>query len=340
MLYTSLKKLLFCFKPEASHSLSLHALKLLDQVSLLKAFVSEKKSHPVKLFGLTFENPVGLAAGLDKNGDYIDCLAKLGFGFIEIGTVTPLPQKGNPPPRLFRLVEQEALINRMGFNNKGIDHLVKKLQEKKYHGILGINIGKNAITPIENAIEDYKICMRKVYQHASYITVNISSPNTPQLRNLQSEHYLQQLLVDLKTEHMHLVNKYHRYVPLLIKIAPDLTTEEIKWMAKKFVEYKIDGVIATNTTIDRSEISDSPYAGETGGLSGKPLFEKSTQVLKILNEQLTASNIPIIASGGIMNEADARGKISAGASLVQLYTGLIYSGPKLISECVDAFNFD
>lgn len=330
--YSFVKPLLFSFDPETSHSLTLKSLSVLHRLSLLKLFVTAHRPMPVQVFGLTFENPVGLAAGLDKNGDYIDCLAALGFGFIEIGTITPRPQTGNPTPRLFRLEKELALINRMGFNNKGVDYLVARVKRKKYSGILGINIGKNGTTSLENAFDDYQICMQKVYPYASYITVNISSPNTPGLRELQSKNYLEELLSSLKKEQLRLADTHHKYIPLLIKIAPDLSSQEIADMAQAFIAHKIDGVIATNTTIDRSQIATSSLADEAGGLSGQPLFSKATAVLKQLKTLLTESKIPIIASGGIMTGEQACEKINAGAQLIQLYTGLIYSGPQLIAD--------
>lgn len=306
-------------------------MKLLEQMNVLNFFVNNPPISRRKLWGLTFENPVGLAAGLDKNGDYIDALAALGFGFLEVGTVTPKPQLGNPKPRMFRLIEQRAIINRMGFNNKGVDYLIHQVQKKKYQGILGINIGKNATTPIENAIDDYFICLDKVYPHASYITINISSPNTPGLRSLQSNEYLHRLLENLKKRQDQLANQHQQYVPILIKIAPDLNQEEIVLMGQTFNEHKIDGIIATNTTLDRDLIQGSLFAHESGGLSGQPLFQKSTKILAALKKIVI--DIPIIASGGIMSANDAKIKMEAGAELIQLYTGFIYEGPQLIRSC-------
>ncbi len=306
-------------------------MKSLEQIGLLNHFITKAASTPRKLLGLTFENPVGLAAGLDKNGDYIDVLGSLGFGFIEIGTVTPKPQSGNPKPRMFRLEKDQAIINRMGFNNKGVDHLVGQVKKKKYQGVLGINIGKNATTAIENAIQDYLYCLDKVYAHASYITINISSPNTPGLRSLQGTEHLTSMLGELKKRQDQLANQHNKYVPLIIKISPDLNSQEIIDMAGAFLENKIDGIIATNTTLDRINLN-SIYANESGGLSGQPLFDKSTQVLSQL-KKLVNGQIPIIASGGIMSADQAKTKIEAGADLVQLYTGFIYQGPSLIAEC-------
>jgi dihydroorotate dehydrogenase len=333
MNYKRIRPLLFLLSPELSHNFSLKAIRLLDQVNLLKPAISLAPTVPKEVFGLQFPNPIGLAAGLDKNGDYIDALGRLGFGFIEIGTVTPKPQKGNPAPRMFRLVPEQAIINRMGFNNKGVDYLVKQLKRKKYHGILGINIGKNATTPLTQAIEDYRYCLAKVYSHASYVVVNISSPNTPGLRNLQAGDYLVHLLRDLKQEQHRLAEQYEKYTPMLVKVAPDLHDDDIGEMVQAFSEYRIDGVITTNTTINRNEVMESAYANETGGLSGQPLFEKATEVLAKFKKQLAPYNIPLIASGGIMSEKQAAMKIAAGADLIQLYTGLVFRGPELIAAC-------
>lgn len=331
MTYKLIRPFLFHLDPELAHHLTLNALKLWP---VNRAIPTVK---PTTLFGLNFPNPIGLAAGLDKNGDYIDALGSLGFGFIEIGTVTPKPQPGNAKPRLFRLPEHQAIINRMGFNNKGVDYLVSKVKQKKYQGILGINIGKNASTAIEDAQHDYVIGMQKVYAFADYITVNISSPNTLGLRTLQGPEYLQQLLSALKSEHLSLIDKYKKYVPLLIKIAPDLTDQELESMAEIFLQNKIDGIIATNTTLDRDQVQSSLNGQEAGGLSGAPLFKKSTQVLAKLRE-LVGSDLPIIASGGVLNANDANQKFASGANLVQLYTGLIYEGPKLILDLMKNLN--
>jgi dihydroorotate dehydrogenase len=333
--YSLIKKFLFNLSPEFSHSLTLNLLKQVDDIRLLKKFMPTPLRQPKNLLGLTFENPVGLAAGLDKNGDYIDALGALGFGFIEIGTITPRPQPGNPKPRMFRLESQQAIINRMGFNNKGVDYLIDQVKKKRYQGILGINIGKNADTPLENAVEDYRVCMYKVYPYAHYITINISSPNTPGLRSLQGSDYLDDLLNKLKKEQQRLANEHNKYVPLLIKIAPDLSPKEIMQMATALIENQLDGVIATNTTLDRTLIQGIKYSQEAGGLSGQPLFGKSTDVLKKLRAVLK-DNIPIIASGGIITAQQAKDKTLAGADLVQLYTGLIYTGPTLITESIIA----
>jgi dihydroorotate dehydrogenase len=336
MNYNLIRPFLFCLGPELSHNFSLKAIKLLQRTKLLQLVAKPTLSLKKQLLGMDFENPIGLAAGLDKSGDFIDALGELGFGFIEIGTVTPKPQLGNPKPRMFRLVKDKAIINRMGFNNKGVEYLVTQLYRKKYQGILGINIGKNAITPIENAIDDYRYCLSKVYIYASYVTINISSPNTPGLRNLQEADYLANLVKVLKAEQYHLANHFNKYVPLFIKVAPDLDEAEIQTMANIFGDYKIDAVITTNTTIERKGVTELKYVNESGGLSGQPLFDKSTKVLAQFKKYLQSFEIPVIASGGILTPKQAVMKIEAGADLIQLYTGLIFSGPKLISACCHA----
>jgi dihydroorotate dehydrogenase len=285
--------------------------------------------------GLTFPNPVGLAAGLDKNGECIAGLAALGFGFIEIGTVTPLPQPGNPQPRLFRLPQANAIINRMGFNNSGVDALIENVKRADYRGILGINIGKNAATPIEKAADDYLICLRKVYAHASYVTVNISSPNTKNLRQLQGGDELDALLAQLKAEQEKLANTHGKYVPVALKIAPDLDNEQIGRISALLMQHRIDAVIATNTTLSREGVEHLPHGSEAGGLSGAPVRGKSTAVIRALAAELRDA-LPIIGAGGILNGADAVEKIDVGAALVQLYSGLIYRGPSLIDECCAA----
>lgn len=289
--------------------------------------------------GLTFPNPVGLAAGLDKDGAYIDGLAALGFGFIEIGTVTPRAQPGNPKPRMFRLPEAQALINRMGFNNGGVDAFVRNVQASRFYqeqrGILGLNIGKNADTPIERATDDYLYCLDKVYPYAAYVTVNISSPNTKNLRQLQQASEIDALLSALKMAQSQLADKHGRYVPLVLKIAPDLDDEQIDTIASALLRHHIDGVIATNTTITRDAVQGLTHANETGGLSGAPVRDLSTRVVRALH-QVLQGEIPIIGVGGILSGSDASEKMAAGASLVQLYTGLIYRGPALIGECASA----
>lgn len=296
---------------------------------------SRPADDPRDVMGLTFSNPVGLAAGLDKNGDCIDGLAALGFGFIEIGTITPLPQSGNPKPRLFRLPEANAIINRMGFNNDGVDKLIANVKRAKYQGILGINIGKNAVTPIENAADDYLTCLRKVYPYASYITVNISSPNTKNLRQLQDEEALTRLLSALKGEQQKLADAHGKYVPIALKIAPDMESDQLKQIAALLMQHQIDAVIATNTTLSRVGVEGMPHGEEAGGLSGAPVREKSTEVIRQLSAELQGA-LPIIGAGGILNGADAAEKINAGASLVQFYSGMIYRGPALIGEACAA----
>ncbi len=332
MSYQLIKSLLFKLDPEISHNLTLSALNVAEKLGLLK---SKPLNKPKTVMGINFHSPVGLAAGLDKNGDHIHALAALGFGFIEIGTITPRPQAGNPKPRLFRLPEKNAIINRMGFNNKGVDHLVEQVKKTNFKGVLGINIGKNADTPIENAVDDYLICMRKVYELASYITINISSPNTKNLRQLQQGSEFKPLLAALKNEQTVLNEKHERYVPLVVKIAPDLTEEEVKAIANVLLELEMDGVIATNTTVSREEVKGLPHGDEVGGLSGSPVLNQSTKVVEHLFAEL-GDRIPIIAAGGIMGAEDAKAKIKAGASLVQVYTGFIYRGPGLIAEITEA----
>jgi len=290
---------------------------------------------PVRVMGLDFANRVGLAAGLDKNAEAIDGLARLGFGFIEVGTVTPRPQSGNPRPRMFRLPAQQALINRMGFNNHGVEALLMNIRATKYRGILGINIGKNAFTPIERAADDYLTCLDKVYPLASYVAVNISSPNTRNLRQLQGEAELDGLLSVLKSRQAELADKHGRYVPLALKIAPDLEDEQIQRIADSLRRHRIDAVIATNTTLGRNDVTGLPHAAEAGGLSGAPLFEKSTAIVAALAKALV-NELPIIAVGGIVDAAKAVAKLEAGAQLVQIYSGLIYRGPELVRECVAA----
>lgn len=325
--------MLFALDAEHSHELTLKLLSLGGALGCRDA--SSPPTDPVEVMGLQFPNRVGLAAGLDKNGIALDGLACLGFGFLEVGTVTPRPQPGNPKPRLFRLPEHQAIINRMGFNNDGIDALCERLSRVRYKGILGINIGKNFDTPIERAIEDYLICLDKAYPMASYITVNISSPNTKNLRQLQEASELDALLASLKSRQTALADQHGRYVPLALKIAPDLNPEQLGNIADTLRRYRIDAVIATNTTLGREGVENSPLAAETGGLSGSPLFEKSTAMIDRLARAL-ANELPIIAAGGITSGERARAKIDAGAALVQLYSGLIFRGPELIGECIDA----
>ena len=332
MLYSLARPLLFSLAPERAHELTLSLLKSTHKMGLMRQNVPEK---PVMCMGIQFPNPVGLAAGLDKNGAYIDALADLGFGFIEIGTITPRPQSGNPHPRLFRLPKAKAIINRMGFNNDGVDQLIENVKASKFKGILGINIGKNADTPVENAVDDYLICLEKVYNYASYITVNISSPNTKNLRSLQSGDALTELLSTLKKRQLELAEENSHYVPLVLKVAPDLEAEDIQFIAKQLIEFKIDGLIVTNTTLSRAGVEGLPFAEEAGGLSGAPVFEKSTACLAAFAKTLNGQ-IPLIGVGGILSGEQAVAKREAGASLVQVYSGLIYTGPELIKDCINA----
>ena len=332
MLYSLARPLLFSLAPERAHELTLSLLKSSHKMGLMRQNVAAK---PVTCMGIEFPNPVGLAAGLDKNGAYIDALAGQGFGFIEIGTITPRPQAGNPHPRLFRLPQAKAIINRMGFNNEGVDQLVENVKAAKFKGILGINIGKNADTPVEKAVDDYLICLEKVYNYASYITVNISSPNTKNLRSLQSGDALTKLLETLKNRQLELAQEYQHYVPLVLKVAPDLDETDIAFIAKQLLQFKIDGLIVTNTTLSREGVEGLAHAEEAGGLSGAPVFEKSTACLAAF-AQVLKGQIPLIGVGGILSGADALAKKKAGASLVQVYSGLIYTGPELVKDCVDA----
>lgn len=334
-MYTLARELLFKLSPEASHELSIDLIGAGGRLGLNGLLTKNPAALPVKVMGLEFPNPVGLAAGLDKNGDAIDGFAQLGFGFVEIGTVTPRPQPGNPKPRLFRLPEAEAIINRMGFNNHGVDHLLARVQAAKYKGVLGINIGKNFDTPVENAVDDYLLCLDKVYQHASYVTVNVSSPNTPGLRSLQFGDSLKQLLEALRKRQEDLAAQYGKRVPLAIKIAPDMSDEETIEVANALVEAGMDAVIATNTTLGREGVHGLECADEAGGLSGAPVCEKSTHIVQVLAGELKG-RLPIIAVGGITEGKHAAEKIAAGASLVQIYSGFIYKGPALIREAVDA----
>ncbi|WP_425055411.1 quinone-dependent dihydroorotate dehydrogenase [Pseudomonas abyssi] len=334
-MYDLLRSLMFRLPAETSHDLALDMIGAAGRLRLADKLVRPVPSQPVQVMGLTFDNPVGLAAGLDKNAVAVDGLAAMGFGSIEVGTVTPRPQPGNPKPRLFRLTEQLAIINRFGFNNQGVDALLERLDGTRYQGVLGINIGKNAVTPVENAVDDYLYCLRKVYDRASYVTVNLSSPNTPGLRTLQYGEALKVLLGQIKQCQQQLAADRGRYVPIAIKIAPDMTAEEVTLVGATLLEEGMDAVIATNTTLDRSAVADSPYAEEAGGLSGAPLTDMSTEVIRLLAEELKG-RMPIIGVGGIFSGADAADKIAAGASLVQLYSGFIYRGPELVRECADA----
>ena len=333
MFYFPLRTLLFQLDPETAHNWTLGLLRATPPLALSALFGRCVPSQPRRVMGLDFPHPIGLAAGLDKNGECIRAWEALGFSFIEIGTVTPRAQPGNPKPRMFRLPLAQALINRLGFNNKGVDYLIEQVRRSGFKGVLGINIGKNADTPAERAIDDYLIGLRKVYPWASYVTVNISSPNTPGLRDLQYGAALEQLLATLQAERQRLCDTHGRYVPLAIKIAPDLADADLPMVGQALRQHGMDAVIATNTTFSRAGVEGMPHAGETGGLSGAPLRERSTAVVRRLADIL-AGEIPIIAVGGILSGADAAAKIEAGASLVQLYTGFIYRGPDLIREAV------
>ena len=329
MFYDLARRFMFTRDAEWAHEFALHNLRRFNNTPFSAAWSQSVADRPVEFLGLQFKNPVGLAAGLDKNAECIDAFAKMGCGFIEVGTVTPRPQVGNDKPRIFRLPESNAIINRMGFNNKGVDNLINNVKAAKYDGILGINIGKNKDTPNEQGKDDYIHCMRKVFEHASYITVNISSPNTPGLRDLQYGAALDDLLQSLKNEQLDLIAKHNKQVPMLVKIAPDLDAVQIAQVSESLLNNNIDGVIATNTTLERAAVHGQQYADEAGGLSGQPVRERSTHVVQEL-KRLTAGKLPIIGVGGIDDAASAKEKLSAGADLVQVYTGFIYKGPQLV----------
>ncbi|QIT55545.1 quinone-dependent dihydroorotate dehydrogenase [Aquisalimonas sp. 2447] len=334
MTYHLLRNLLFRFEPERAHAISLAALRAGAGLGINRLIAGHVPDMEQKVMGLRFPNPVGLAAGLDKNGDAIAAMSALGFGFIEVGTVTPRPQSGNPKPRLFRLPEDKALINRLGFNNKGVDYLVSRIRAARYRGVLGVNIGKNRDTPVENALDDYVACMTRVYPHADYITVNVSSPNTPGLRELQHGSLLDELLAGIKAEQLRLNVAWGRYVPVVVKIAPDMSDEQLLTTADALVRHGMDAVAATNTTLARpGRTAQREHGDETGGLSGRPLMDRSTEVVRLLSDHLQG-RLPIIAIGGVASGADAARKFTAGASLVQLYTGLIYQGPGVVGEIV------
>lgn len=334
-MYELMRKWLFSKDAEQSHDLTLGMLKRFAHTPFSLAWRQRVNAKPVTVMGINFPNPVGLAAGLDKNAECIDAFAQMGFGFIEVGTVTPRPQPGNPKPRLFRIIEKEAIINRMGFNNLGVDHLVEQVQLARYNGVLGINISKNKDTPEAEAVQDYLHCMRKVYALASYITVNISSPNTPGLREFQHGSALHDLLAALKNEQSQLAQQHEKYVPIAVKIAPDLTDDGIRAITDALVQHEIDAVIATNTTLSRDAVVGLPHADEAGGLSGRVLFDASTHVVRVIAEH-AHGKLPIIAVGGIDSAQAAQEKLQAGASLVQIYTGFIYHGPRLIRDVVNA----
>lgn len=333
-MYHWLRPLLFKLDAETAHGLTLYGLDVAWRSELMRLVATPPADLPVEAFGIHFPNPVGLAAGLDKNADHLDALGALGFGFVEVGTVTPRPQIGNDRPRLFRLPQHEAIINRMGFNNGGVDALVRNVQASSYRGVLGINIGKNKDTPNEKAVDDYLFCLERVYAHASYITVNISSPNTKGLRDLQEEATLRRFIETLREAQERLGSQHGKRKPMLLKIAPDLSEIELDSMAEVLLAAGVDGVICTNTTIDHSSVASDPRGNETGGLSGKPLRARATEVVRGMRQRL-GDRIGIIGVGGIVEGDDAVEKIDAGAKLVQIYSGLIYRGPALIAECVN-----
>ncbi|MDE2592799.1 MAG: quinone-dependent dihydroorotate dehydrogenase [Burkholderiales bacterium] len=336
--YALSRSVLFNLDPEVAHELTMGALARFQNTPLACVWGNQRVQDPVTLAGVTFPNRVGMAAGLDKNGRCIDGLGAMGFGFVEVGTVTPKAQPGNPKPRMFRLPEANALINRLGFNNEGLDSFLANVKRAKFRqngGILGLNIGKNAVTPIENAVDDYLICLEGVYPHADYVTVNISSPNTKNLRALQSDEALDALLGQLQERRQDLIKRHGRTVPMFVKIAPDLDETQVGVIAATLQKNGIDGVIATNTTISREAVKGMQHADETGGLSGAPVLEASNQVIRQLRAAL-GPRFPIIGVGGVMSAADARSKRDAGADLVQIYTGLIYQGPGLVKDCAQA----
>jgi len=333
MFYPIVRPALFKLDPERAHELTFQQLRFMNGTPLERFYRQNLPSRPVTCMGLTFKNALGLAAGLDKNAECIDAFAAMGFGFVEVGTVTPRAQAGNDKPRMFRLVEAGGIINRMGFNNLGVDHLVENVKKARFNGVLGINIGKNKDTPVEQGKEDYLICMEKVYAQAGYIAINISSPNTPGLRSLQYGEALDDLLSAIKQKQKALEQRHLKYVPLAVKIAPDLSEEELIQVADSLVRHQIDGVIATNTTLDRSLVTGLKHAEEAGGLSGRPVQSRSTAVIQRLSQELQG-RLPIIGAGGIDSLTAAREKIAAGATLVQIYSGFIYQGPGLIKDIV------
>jgi dihydroorotate dehydrogenase len=333
-MYDILRPLLFKLDAETAHRATLYALGVAQRSNFAHWIAKPPADLPTKVFGITFPNPVGLAAGLDKNAEHLDALDALGFGFIEVGTVTPKPQSGNDRPRLFRLPRHEAIINRMGFNNDGVDALVRNVRRSSYHGVLGINIGKNKDTPNEKAVSDYLLCLTRVYELASYVTVNISSPNTQGLRDLQEEATLRRFISVLREAQERLGSQHGRRKPMLLKIAPDLGEAELDAIAEVLLHTGIDGVVCSNTTIDHAAVADDPHGNEVGGLSGKPLFDRSTAVLAGMRRRLQG-RVPLIGVGGILDGSDAAEKLEMGASLVQLYSGLIYRGPQLVAECVN-----
>jgi len=329
-LYPLLRPLLFKLDAETAHEWTVKMLRMSHSLGLIQPPPANPKTQ-VALLGLTFPNCVGLAAGMDKSASAVDAWGALGFGFVEVGTLTPRPQPGNPTPRLFRLIDKDALINRMGFNNPGIVSAVEKLERRNTECVVGVNIGKNFDTPNERAVDDYVTCLKAAYATADYIAVNISSPNTKGLRDLQAEEPIRRLVTTLKEEQSKLKSLHGKHTPMLVKIAPDLDEAQIDSLVRVFTECSLDGVIATNTTISRAAVQGHPLANETGGLSGAPVTQRSTEVINALRSALPAS-MPIIGVGGILSVDDAKTKLSAGASLVQLYTGLVYRGPGLVAD--------
>jgi len=334
-LYALARPFLFCLDAERAHDLALGSIEAAYRTGLNPLLALKPAPLPRTVFGIEFPNPVGLAAGLDKNGAHVDALAALGFGFIEIGTTTPRAQPGNPKPRMWRLPQQQAVINRLGFNNGGVDALLRNVEKARFSGVLGINIGKNKDTPNERAVDDYLLCLERVYARASYVTVNISSPNTQGLRDLQEEETLRRFIGTLREAQERLAAQHGKRKPMLLKIAPDLNDAELDAMAEVLLAARVDGLICTNTTIDRSAVAGVRHAEQAGGLSGKPLLQKATSILRGMAQRL-GGRVPLIGVGGIMAGADAAAKIDAGASLVQFYSGMVYRGPELIRECVEA----
>jgi dihydroorotate dehydrogenase len=333
-MYRLANKILLSCPPEMAHQCAIKGLRVAQCLGLTRMRAANIANSPVEVMGIRFPNRVGLAAGFDKNGECIDALASLGFGHLEVGTVTPRPQPGNPKPRLFRIPEKRAVINRMGFNNHGVDALLRNIRRARFQGVLGINIGKNRDTPLEDAHKDYRHCLQKVYPWAHYVTVNVSSPNTPGLRDLQSGDSLKELLEILKKEQALLSKEHGKKVPIAVKISPDMAENDLRTLARQLIRFDMDGVIATNTTLDRSRVQGLPHAEESGGLSGEPLQQASTATIGILADEL-AGKLPVIGVGGISDLPSAAEKIAAGASLLQIYTGFIYRGPALIKEIVE-----
>ena len=333
MNYEALRNMLFLLPAEVSHHVSMQSIGLMEQLSLTSLIARGVPDDPVEVMGIRFPNRVGLAAGLDKDAACIDGLAAMGFGFLEVGTVTPLAQDGNTKPRMFRLKDKQALINRMGFNNQGVDPMCKRVRRSKFNGVLGINIGKNTTTSVSDALADYIFCMRKVYKQASYVAVNISSPNSPGLRDLQKESELARLIEGLKQEHEALKEKFGKHVPLVVKIAPDMGDEDMTNLARRLLSFELDGVIVSNTTVSRGAVAGERHASQSGGLSGAPLRSQANHALSLVSNEVKGK-MAVIGVGGIVKGEDAAEKIRLGADLVQIYTGFIYQGPDLISNCV------